>query len=52
MSRVKNLWTCFGDIEAQLEQMTPNTEAYQGKRDELLKIYSQIQEAEEALVTW
>jgi len=52
MSRVTNLWQRFGEIEAQMERMTPDTEAYQRKRDELLKIYSQIQEAEEALVTW
>ena len=52
MSRVKNLWTRFGDIEAQMEQMTPNTEAYQRKRDELLTVYNQIQKAEEALTAW
>lgn len=52
MSRIKNLWSRFSDIEAQMEQMTPDTEAYQRKRDELLTVYNQIQKAEEALAAW
>ncbi len=52
MSKVNQLWKDFTKIETELEQMSKDSEHYQTKKNELLKIYNKIQEAEMELVEW
>ena len=52
MSSIKKLWTRFNSIEVELENCTPDTDAYKRKRNELLNIYNEIQDAENNLTVW